>query len=101
MAINQILNKAKEYQYNDLGLIKKVTGESGKSFTNYLTDAIHRVNELENASNDYSTKLASGELENIHEAMIASQKAEISLLFMIETRNKVLDAYREIMRMQI
>lgn len=101
MTINQISNKVNEYNNNDLGLLNKANRGSNASFTNYLTDAIHKVNELEQTSKDYSVKLASGELENIHEAMITSQKAEISLQFMMEIRNKVLDAYKEIMRMQI
>ncbi|SNR89888.1 flagellar hook-basal body complex protein FliE [Anaerovirgula multivorans] len=101
MTINQISNKVNEYNNNDLGLLNKANSGSNTSFTNYLADAIHKVNELEKTSKDYSVKLASGELENIHEAMITSHKAEISLQFMMEIRNKVLDAYKEIMRMQI
>lgn len=101
MTIDQVFNRIGNYQNNDLGLLSKATSQGSASFTNYLTDAIHKVNELEQTSNAYSIKLASGELENIHEAMIASQKAEISLQFMMEIRNKVLDAYKEIMRMQI
>lgn len=102
MIINQTFNKVtNEHSNNDLGLFRKATNKKDVSFTNYLTDAISKVNDLEKTSDAYKTKLASGDLENIHEAMIASQKAEVSLLFMMEIRNKVLDAYREIMRMQI
>lgn len=92
--INNDVNK-------DLGLLKKPKEEAKTPFTQFLTDAIYKTSELEKTSQNYSLKLASGELDNIHEAMIASYKAETSLQYMIEIRNKVLDAYREIMRMQI
>ncbi|NLM03863.1 MAG: flagellar hook-basal body complex protein FliE [Clostridiales bacterium] len=86
---------------NDLGLFEKPKNKIDTSFSGFLSDAIKNVNKLENVAQEYSIQLASGELENIHEAMIASQKAEISLQYILEIRNKVLDAYREIMRMQI
>ncbi|SES67244.1 flagellar hook-basal body complex protein FliE [Natronincola peptidivorans] len=101
MLINHLNKTNNEYLSADLGLLNKPIQQNSASFGNLLTDAINKVNSLEKASEDYTLKLASGELENIHEAMIASQKSEISLQFMMEIRNKVLDAYREIMRMQI
>lgn len=86
---------------NDLGLFKKKTEERSESFKNMLMDAINKVNNYEKENEIYSMKIATGELDNIHEAMIAAQKADISMQFMLQVRNKVLDAYREIMRMQI
>ncbi|SDK45126.1 flagellar hook-basal body complex protein FliE [Natronincola ferrireducens] len=88
---------------NDLGIFNKNKNsvKDNHSFKAFLSEAVDRVNELENSSKTYSMKLATGEIENIHEAMIASQKAETSLQFIMEVRNKVLDAYKEIMRMQI
>ncbi len=101
MITNKVLNKSIEYKEDNLGLFNKIDSNTGISFAESLAGAMQKVNELENISNDYSIKLASGELENIHEAMIASQKAEIASQFLMGIRNKVLDAYREIMRMQI
>ncbi len=45
--------------------------------------------------------LIRGDIDNIHDVMIASQKAELSLSFAIEIRNKLMDAYSEIMRLQM
>ncbi len=101
MITNQMFNRIKETSDKSLGLFNRGISHQNISFKNYLVDAIHKVNDLEQNANEYSIKLASGELDNIHEAMIASQKAEIASQFMIEIRNKVLDAYKEIMRMQI
>jgi flagellar hook-basal body complex protein FliE len=44
---------------------------------------------------------ATGKVENVHEVMIAMSKAEVSFKFMMETRNKLIDAYKEIIRMQV
>lgn len=75
--------------------------ENTVSFSTFLKDSIENVNILEKKEKEYDLKIATGELENIHEAMIASQKADIALQLTMQIRNKVLDAYKEIMRMQI
>ena len=46
-------------------------------------------------------KLAAGELEDISQAVVASEKADIALQLTLQVRNKVVDAYQEIMRMQV
>lgn len=71
------------------------------SFSSFLKESIEKVDLLEKEANLYDLKIASGQLENIHEAMIATQKADIALQLTMQIRNKILDAYREIMRMQI
>jgi len=75
--------------------------QGAPSFMDYMNEAINDANQLDLQAEDLSMQLAAGELENPHEAIIAAQKAEISLQFITEIRNKVLDAYNEIMRMQI
>ncbi|MEK6730065.1 MAG: flagellar hook-basal body complex protein FliE, partial [Planctomycetota bacterium] len=44
---------------------------------------------------------ATGKVENVHEVMIAMSKAEISFKFMMEARNKLIETYKEVMRMQM
>jgi flagellar hook-basal body complex protein FliE len=46
-------------------------------------------------------ELVAGRTKNIHETMLAIERADTSLKLMMQVRNKVLDAYREIMRMQV
>ncbi len=101
MMINSILTNKGVHSVKGLGLFDTPTLKTETSFKNYLMEAINNTNKLEKQSELYSVKLASGNLENIHEAMIATQKADVSLQFMVQVRNKVLDAYREITRMQI
>ncbi|GAB6088243.1 flagellar hook-basal body complex protein FliE [Alkaliphilus crotonatoxidans] len=83
-----------------LGLFEAPKEQQG-SFQEILQAAMTNVDQLEKISEDYSVRLASGQLDNIHEATLAASKAEISLNYLIQIRNKVLEAYREITRMQI
>lgn len=71
------------------------------NFKAFLNEAIDKVNEAEKTSADLDLKLAAGEIENIHDAMIAAQKAEITLNFAMQINNKVIDAYKELMRIQL
>lgn len=72
-----------------------------KNFSVFLKDAIKKVNEYELNSQRLDMLSASGQIDNIHEVMIAAEKSEIALQFTIEVKNKVLDAYKEIMRLQV
>lgn len=75
-------------------------GES-KSFGDFLAESIGKVNTLQNEANVAMEKLASGESNNLHETLLAVEKADIAFRTMNQVRTKVLDAYKEIMKMQI
>ncbi|MCH2533315.1 MAG: flagellar hook-basal body complex protein FliE [Bdellovibrionales bacterium] len=76
--------------------------ESGDgSFANSLNDAITKVNDMQVNSNQMMEKLATGETKNIPEVMVAAEKADIALKLMVQVRNKMIDAYQEIMKMQV
>ncbi|BEP29383.1 flagellar hook-basal body complex protein FliE [Helicovermis profundi] len=79
---------------------KNTTNVTTNNFSNYLLNALDKVNESEIDSNKMDQLLAVGDVENLHEVMIASQKAEVTLDFAVEVRNKIMDAYKEIMRIQ-
>ncbi len=70
-------------------------------FKDFLFGAIDKLNAFESEASRMGEKLAIGEIDNVHDVMIAAQKSEIALQFAIEVKNKVMDAYREIMRMQV
>jgi flagellar hook-basal body complex protein FliE len=72
-----------------------------KNFSNFLKDAINEVNETQIESDNLTTKMALGEDVDLHDVMIATQKASITLQTTMEVRNKVVEAYQEIMRMQV
>ena len=71
------------------------------SFASMLKNSVGDVNQLLTTADKKSTELAMGKTENLHEAMIATEKAETALKFLVQVRNKAMDAYHEIMRMQI
>lgn len=75
--------------------------EAQKSFASVLKQSIEKVNEAQIQSDTMTKKLAMGENVDLHQVMIASQKASVSLQATMEIRNKVIEAYQEVMRMQV
>lgn len=75
--------------------------EAQQSFANTLKNAIASVNDYQAKSDTLTGKLINGGDVDLHEVMIASQKASITLNATIEVRNKVIEAYQEIMRMTV
>ncbi|NPV25918.1 MAG: flagellar hook-basal body complex protein FliE [Firmicutes bacterium] len=76
-------------------------GQLTSSFADYLHQAIQEVSNLQKEADLTAAQLATGEIKDIHQAMIAAEKASLTLQLTIQIRNKVLDAYHEIMRMQV
>lgn len=74
---------------------------NGMSFSQMLKDSIEKVNQLQLESQNLNNQLAAGNIDNVHQVVIASQKAELALQFTLQIRNKIIDAYNEIMRMSI
>jgi len=82
----------------------KTTGTEKKgsaSFSDMLKDSIKKVGELEKQANGEVEKLAKMETQDIHNTMIAIEKADLSFQLMMQVRNKIINAYEEIMRMQV
>ncbi len=75
--------------------------EKSESFGQVLRDAITTTNDLQKQSSQEIQKLMAGETQDLHETMIAVQKADLSFQMMMQVRNKLLQAYQEIMRMQV
>lgn len=77
------------------------TKTSGASFNDILNNAMQDARETE-ATNDANTlALLAGENTDIHTATTEAKKAELALNLAIQIRNKVIDAYNEVMRMQV
>lgn len=71
------------------------------SFGEYLNSAIQQVSDLQLESEKLNESMALGLTDNLHQVMIASEKAELALQLTMQVRNKIMDAYQEIMRMPI
>ena len=67
----------------------------------FFSELVSKVNDLQTQSDASIQGLASGENKNLHEVMISMEKASVSFLFMSQVRNKAIEAYQEVMRMQM
>jgi flagellar hook-basal body complex protein FliE len=74
---------------------------AGDSFGNVLGKLIQDVNTKQNAATAAVDGLQSGQAVPLHQAVIAMEEANVSFQLMVEVRNKLLDSYQELMRMQI
>jgi flagellar hook-basal body complex protein FliE len=75
--------------------------ENNKNFGEFLTDALGEVNGLQQNAAKASFDLAAGKLQDISQVTIAAEKATIAMQLTMQVRNKVIDAYQEVMRMQV
>jgi len=85
-------------------MVEKVTPqiEAGKkNFGEFLTEALGEVNSLQQDAAKASFDLVAGKLQDISQVTIAAEKATIAMQLTMQVRNKVVDAYQEIMRMQV
>jgi flagellar hook-basal body complex protein FliE len=85
-------------------VMEKATGGEPKtktSFADTLKDSINKVTELHKEASTEAEKLAKMESQDLHTAMIAMEKADISFQLMMQIRNRIINAYEEIMRMQV
>jgi len=82
-------------------LEKSAAAGEGKGFGSVLTDAIKEINQLQMDADQAIAKVQIDEAGSIHEAMIALEKADVSFRAMMQVRNKIIEAYQEIMRMQV
>jgi flagellar hook-basal body complex protein FliE len=76
-------------------------GASSSGFMNSLQQAISKVNDIQLEAGQATQALMTGQTQNIHQAMVALQEADVSFQLMMQIRNKLVSAYEEIQRMQI
>ncbi|MBQ4132402.1 MAG: flagellar hook-basal body complex protein FliE [Desulfovibrionaceae bacterium] len=72
----------------------------GSSFSETLSASLSKVNELQLDKSSMVTSFASGETQNVHELMISLQKASVAMKMTSAVRNKVLEAYKELSKIQ-
>ncbi|MFQ5719035.1 MAG: flagellar hook-basal body complex protein FliE [Acidobacteriota bacterium] len=77
------------------------TGTSAGGFADLLSSAVADVSDGQKQAAGLVQKFASGEEVELHEVMIAVERADLSFRTMMQVRNRLLDAYREIMRMSV
>lgn len=75
--------------------------ESNLSFEQLLNDSIKEVNKQQVEGYNAMEGIATGKVENLQEAVRQMEEAELSMKLALETKNKAISAYKEIMRMQV
>ena len=75
--------------------------DAGRGFGAVLENAVGEVNQLHHDANQAVEALATGRSQDVHNTMIALQKADVSFQLLMQVRNKVVSAYETVMRMQI
>lgn len=86
---------------NEPAKVNITSAEAQQNFATTLKQAIASVNEQQIQSDTMTNKLINGGDVDLHEVMIASQKASVTLSATMEVRNKAVEAYQEIMRMSV
>lgn len=79
---------------------EKVAPE-GNSFQNMFSDAVSNLEELNEIKKQDGIALSLGNLDDIGQMQINSEKAEVALQLLVQMRNKVIDSYQEIMRINV
>ena len=89
-------NKAK----NESAASKIDNAPKAKEFADVLQNSLHKVNDMQNERSKMIMSFASGETQNVHELMISMQKASLAMNMTAAVRNKAMEAYKELSRLQ-
>jgi len=87
-------------QASNLAAAARPAAASAPAFQLSLGTAINELQALQSTSNELAIKAVTGDLQDIHNATIASTQAQVTLELVAAVRNKGVDAFNEIMRMQ-
>jgi len=75
--------------------------DAASNFGNILNSTIEKVNQTDLNGDKAITQLHTGEAQNLHEVVLAVEEADMAVRMLVQMRNKALEAYNEIMRLQI
>ncbi len=79
----------------------KAASAGGPAFGEVLADSLAQVNQLQTEADKAITELATGGPTTLHDTMLALEKADLSFRLMMQVRNKIVEAYQEVVRMQV
>lgn len=75
--------------------------QAESTFGDIFKTLVSETNQLQQVADQGAQQVHGGGEKNLHAAMISMEKADISLRYMVQVRNKALEAYQEVMRMQV
>ena len=96
--IQQLQSVAEQMKISSDG---KKEEKSGLSFNEVMKEQITKLNETQVKAEEMTEAFIKGEVEDLHEVMIATEEARISLDLALQVRNRVVEAYKEINNMQL
>jgi len=79
----------------------EVGPQKDSGFGAILQDAVHEVNQFHDNASKSVENFLSGEGDDLHKTIMATQRADLSMELFLQVRNKVVQAYQEVMRMQV
>ena len=82
-------------------IVASSAGAAGEGFSNALSSGLQNLQQLQSASDNLAVQAATGSLTNVHDYMIAATKASLATDLTVTLRNKAVDAFNEILRMQV
>ncbi|CCO09161.1 flagellar hook-basal body complex protein FliE [Desulforamulus hydrothermalis] len=82
-------------------MLAKETYAGKESFAGVLNKAVDKLNQAELKADEAVQKFLVGEIQDLHQVTIAMQEAKLTMQLAVEVRNKIVEAYQEISRMQL
>ena len=103
MPIDQISGIGPVREGEGLEKIKHAAGPAAgtPSFKETLGSFLNDVNGLQKKADESIRKMAAGEINDVHQVMSSVEEANVAFNMMMEIRNKVMDAYQEVMRIRL
>lgn len=80
---------------------KTPTASKGTGFGDALANALKEVSQEQGKADNQAVQLALGQNVDVHDAVLSMDEAQLSFQYALQIRNKLIDAYQEVMRMQV
>ncbi|MBM3326353.1 MAG: flagellar hook-basal body complex protein FliE [Calditrichaeota bacterium] len=70
-------------------------------FSDVIKNLVGEVDKLQKSAETATDRMLTGELEDVHQVIVAMEEAQVSFRLLMEVRNKMVEAYKEVIRMQV
>ncbi len=81
--------------------VPRTANEPGGSFADQLAKAVNQVQDLQTRREDAVSDMVTGQVTEVHDVMIAAKESQLAFELLVEVRNKLLESYQELMRLQV
>lgn len=99
---NKVLTESNKLQERPVTkAIQNISGEGNLSFKNIISNEIEKLNNQQIKADQLTQGFISGQVEDLHTVLIATEEARLSLELAVQVRNKCVEAYKEINNMQL